>query len=309
MRIGASGYSFDWVDGWGDLPATPSARSNGRTHGVAVTSRGQVVVLRQADPAVVVLGRDGELHDAWGDRFGGAHGLTLGRENGRDVLWITDEVSGEVSKLSLEGETLLQLAAPDLPVYRQGRYAPTWVAVHERRHGGNGDVWVADGYGMNYVHRYSEDGEYLGSLNGEEGGGAFDCPHSLWVDTRRTEPELYVADRGNRRLQVYDLDGRFKRTVGEGVLECPCAGIAYGDGVLIPELCARLTLLDADDRLVGFLGRNEAACALPGWPEVPEDQIVPGRFNSPHAVAADAEGDLYVVEWIVGGRLTKLARC
>jgi hypothetical protein len=168
---------------------------------------------------------------------------------------------------------------------------------------------VADGYGMSLVHRYDAGGRYLGSLSGEEGGGAFACPHAVWVDLRRAEPELYVADRGNRRLQVYDLDGVFKRTVGEGVLECPCTGVRYGDGLLVPELCARLTFLDADDRLVGYLGRNEAACGLPGWPEVAPEQIQAGKFNSPHAAAADAEGNLYVVEWIVGGRLTKLARC
>src|SRR5690606_16022524 len=170
-------------------------------------------------------------------------------------------------------------------------------------------VWVADGYGMSLVHRYDEHGRYLGSLSGEEGAaGVFDCPHSLWVDTRRAEPELYVADRGNRRLQVFGLDGRYRRTVGEGVLECPCGGVLYGDALVVPELCARLAVLDADDHLVGFLGANEAACSLTGWPDLPAEQIHPGAFNSPHAAAADPDGNLYVVEWIVGGRLTKLAR-
>ncbi|SRR5690606_8684136 len=309
MELVVANATFEWVPGWGSLPDAPGVRENGRTHGIAVTADGRVVVCRQADRAVVVLEPDGACADAWGDRFAGAHGLTLVEEDGEERLWLTDEHSGEVAQLTLSGETVRRLDPPGHPAYGTERYAPTWVAVHEPRHGGDGAVWVADGYGANLVHRYDADGRYLGSLTGEEGAGAFDCPHAVWVDTRRAEPELYVADRGNRRLQVYDLGGGYKRTVGEGVLECPCAGVRYGDGLLVPELCARLTLLDADDRLVGYLGRNEAACALPGWPEVAPEQIRAGLFNSPHSAAADADGNLYVVEWIVGGRLTKLARC
>lgn len=308
MRLSAPGLAFDWIDGWTTLPETASARVNGRTRGVVVATDGRVVVFRQAEPAVLVLSAAGELLDAWGDRFSGAHGMTLSLDGGRDVLWVTDEASGEVSKLTLEGGTLLNLAPPPHPAYRTGRYAPTWVAVHERDSGGSGDVWVADGYGMSLVHRYDEGGHYLDSLSGEEGAGAFDCPHGLWVDARRSEHELYVADRGIKRLQVYDLDGRYKRTVGEGVLDCPCAGVVYGDALIVPELCARLSVLDADGELVGYLGRNEAVCALPDWPEVPPEEISAGHFNSPHAAAADADGNLYVVEWIVGGRVTKLAR-
>jgi hypothetical protein len=308
MDLAVADIVFEWVTGWGQLPDTPTARANGRTHSVAVTADGRVVVFRQADPAVVVLAPDGTCLDAWGDRFLGAHGLTLVEEDGREMLWVTDEHSGEVALFTLDGETVRRLDPPDHPAYRTGRYSPTWVAVHERRHGGDGAVWVADGYGMNLVHRYDADGRYRQGLSGEEGAGAFNCPHALWVDTRRAEPELYVADRGNRRFQVYDLDGVFKRTVGEGVLGCPCTGVPYGYGLLVPELCARLTFLDADDELIGFVGRNEAACALAGWPEVAPDQIRDGLFNSPHSAAADADGNLYVVEWIVGGRLTKLVR-
>ena len=308
MDLASAGYAFEWIDGWGDLPDTPSASANGRTHGVTVTRDGRVVVFRQADPAIVVLSPHGERLDAWGDRFAGAHGLTLVEDEGRERLWVTDEHSAEVSKLALDGETLLSLDRPDHPAYRDGRYAPTWVAVDERRHGGSGDLWVADGYGASLVHRYDETGGYLGTLTGEEGAGRFDCPHAVWVDRRRAEPELYVADRGHARFQVYGLDGNYRRTVGEGVLDCPCTGVAYGDALAVPELCARLVFLDADDRLVGMLGRNEAACDLPGWPEVARAAIRPGGFISPHSVAADADGNLYVVEWIVGGRVTKLAR-
>lgn len=308
VRIEANGPCYRWADWTARLPASQQGGDNARTHGVAVTAAGRVIVFWQAEPAVLVFEPDGTLADAWGDRFLGAHGLTLARDGDREMLWLTDQDSGEVVQTTLGGETLLRLEPPPLDAYDAGTYAPTWVAVHEGRWGGNGDVWVADGYGMHFVHRYDRTGHYLGSINGEEGrAGAFDCPHGVWFDTRRDEPELYIADRGNRRLQVYDPDGTFKRAVGIGALECPCAGAVHGEELYVPELCARIAVLDADDHLVRYLGRNEAVCDRPGWPDLPAEHLCPGLFNSPHGLAVDADGSLYVVEWIVGGRLTKLA--
>lgn len=301
--------SYRWFN-WGPrMPPPRRGRANARTHGVAVAGDGSVIIFRQADPAVVVFGANGELRDTWGHQFLGAHGLTLVREGEGEVLWLTDQDSGEVVKTTLGGETLLQLEAPPGSAYDAGEYAPTWVAVFEDRWGGNGDVWVADGYGMSYVHRYDRTGRYLSSINGEEGeAGAFDCPHGLWFDTRHGEPELYIADRGNRRLQVYDPEGTFKRSAGEGALDCPCAGAVYGDELYVPELCARIAILDADDRLVRYLGRNESVCDRPDWPDLPARDLHAGTFNSPHSLAIDGDGSLYVVEWMIGGRITKLER-
>jgi hypothetical protein len=67
---------------------------------------------------------------------------------------------------------------------------------------------------------------------------------------------------------------------------------------------------------MGYLGENEAVCAEPGWPNrldargIPArtDRLVPGKFNSPHGVGVDADGNLYVAEWLIGGRLTKLLK-
>ncbi|MDE0824001.1 MAG: hypothetical protein OSB07_08555, partial [Dehalococcoidia bacterium] len=72
--------------------------------------------------------------------------------------------------MDLEGNVLASLTRPNLDVYQEGMYSPTWVAVNEERHGGNGDVWVADGYGQSYVHRYDKSGNYISSINGEREG-------------------------------------------------------------------------------------------------------------------------------------------
>jgi DNA-binding beta-propeller fold protein YncE len=310
MRIGSNGQTYEWVEQWAHIPDTPSGRENGRTHGVVVSESGNILVFNQANPAVLTYNPAGELIGSWGERFLGAHGMTLVKEGNTEYLWLTDQNTCEVVKTTLDGQTVMNLQRPNLPVYEKANYAPTWVAVNEERFGGNGDIWVTDGYGSNYVHRYDKSGRYLNSINGEEGKtGAFSCPHGIWVDVRKPEPELYIADRSNHRVQVYDPQGTYKRSFGADLLTSPDGFVTYGEYLLIPELFARLTILDAHDELVCHLGANEAAVKLPGWPNLPAEQIQAGKFNSPHGMAADAAGNLYVVEWIVGGRITKLVKC
>lgn len=309
LTLSAGPLHYRWLDWALQLPDTASRRADGRTHGVAVSARGRVIIFQQADPAILILNQDGTLDDAWGDRFPGAHGLTLVEEEGTEFLWLADSKTGEVVKTTLDGRTVMNLQRPELAIYASGNYAPTWVAVHEERHGGNGDIWVTDGYGTSYIHCYDKDGVYLDSINGAEGAaGVFKCPHSIFMDTRKAEAELYIADRGNHRVQVYDTEGNYKRSFGADFLTSPCAFAVSGEHLIIPELRARVTILDQADRLVGYLGDNEAVCDQQGWPNHPTRLIEAGKFNSPHAIAADQAGNLYVVEWIIGGRITKLER-
>ncbi len=126
---------------------------------------------------------------------------------------------------------------------------------------------MADGYGESLVHRYSADGRYLSSLSGEEGpAGRFNCPHGVFIDRRPATPEVWVADRGNARVQVYDTEGHWLRTVGEGFLNSPSAFATDGSNIVVGELFARLAVVDTDDRLVGYLGEDDEAREHPGWP-------------------------------------------
>lgn len=309
MQIGIDGMQYEWIEDWARILDTPSGIENGRTHGVVVTDSGNVMVFTQADPGVLTFNQQGELVASWGDRFSGAHGMTLVKEDDTEYLWLTDQNSREVVKTTLDGQTVLNIEPPKHPVYEKANYIPTWVAVNEERFGGNGDIWVTDGYGSNYIHRYDKTGRYLLSINGEEGKtGAFSCPHGIWVDTRKSEPELYVADRSNHRVQVYDTQGQYKRTFGSEFLTSPDGFVTHGDYLLVPELFARITILDSDDRVVCHLGANEDVVKVKGWPNFPKQELQPGKFNSPHGIAADPAGNIYVVEWIVGGRIIKLVK-
>ena len=305
---------YTWTDGWVDPPQEPLGWMHS---GVAVID-GCVVVAHPGKPALLHYGADGKL-----DRTVELEGLLEphGFSAVREGIWVgdvgfkrrvseaefsTEKANGRVVLVDGGGRVRQELGDPG------AGWSPTAVAVVEE----SGDVWVADGYGKSLVHRFAADGTHLQTLSGDEGAGRFDCPHGVLVDRRRAEPELYISDRANARIQVYGLDGRFRRLVGEGTVVTPTDMTIVGDTLALTDFTqARVTLLDGDDQLVEHIGANPDVQARDGWPnarnasgDLVGPQLEPGKFNSPHTLAADAEGNLYVTEWLIGGRLTKLAR-
>ena len=342
MNVGSGEHTYEWVEDWAQIPDTDSARTGYAHHGIAVTRSGCVIAYHQDDPRGLVFDSEGSLVDSWETGLTEGHGITTVIEGDIEYVWIADNgakarkqggyrrpvapvpdgVSGKVVKMALDGRTVMVLERPPLTVYRDGGYSPSAVAVNEERHGGNGDVWVADGYGRFYVHRYASAGNYIGSITGDEGrAGRFNLPHDICIDTRKSEPELYVGDEWNRQLQVYDLEGKFKRAVGSEYLTKPCAIGVNGDVLMVLELGshnlrAGLWLLDRDDRPIALIGDNPKVDDTDAWPNmrnedgelVRSSRIEPGKFHSPHAIAADSHGDMYIAECLIGGRVIKLRR-
>src|SRR5688572_15077723 len=228
--------AYEWIEGWGRVPDSESARRGWAHPGMAVLRSGDVVTTHPGDATLLVFGPDGVLRAEWPTDLTEAHGISAVEEGGAEYLWVADNGAKRAPGIAYdyrEGphgpqavklrvpdgaretvEPVLRFGAPQLSHYKEGRFSPTSVAVHERRNGGSGDVWVADGYGQHQLHRFDATGEYLSTITGQEGAagaaGAFKTPHGVLVDTRKADPELYVADRGNRRIQVFDLEGRFK---------------------------------------------------------------------------------------------------
>jgi hypothetical protein len=306
MLLKTDWRTYRWIEDWVKIPESALGITNGRTHGVVVTRAGQVVIFHQADPAVLIYSPEGRLLDSWG-AFPGAHGLTLVEEDGVEFLWLVDQATKQVVKTTLEGKIVQTLEAPVHKAYPEAKYVPTWLAVNEKRFGGNGDLWLADGYGAGLVHCYDAAGRYLDALDGSEGAGRFKCPHGLALDVRRGEPEIYIADRGNKRFQVYGVDRKFRRVFGEDFLTSPDVSAGMGEFLIVPELVSRLSILDRHDQLVAQFGLNDSVAQQAGWPNQ-RDGLCPGKFNSPHSAAADALGNIYVVEWMIGGRIIKLEK-
>ncbi|MBB6672759.1 hypothetical protein [Cohnella nanjingensis] len=301
--MGNETRSYEVVSNWAKLP---EGRSFGYTHGIEVDANNRYYVFHTGSPAMYVFDEEGNFLNAWGEEFaGGAHGCYLHREADGERFYLTDTARSEVIKTDLEGNVLLRIGTPDLPdVYDAERlFVPTDVAV-----GPGGLIYVADGYGQSYIHVYDQEGHYIKSWGGKGNGeGQLDCPHGVSVDYRHDEPEIYVADRGNNRIQVFTLEGRHKRFVTEE-MRMPDSFFYYGDEVVFPDLLSRVTVLDKDDKLIVHLGDDPEASKQEGWPNLPNDYYRADRFSSPHGVCADAAGNLYVAEWTQDGRVTKLVR-
>lgn len=184
----------------------------GYSHGVVTDSRDCVFVFNTSTDAVRIFDSQGNFVGSWGDEFeGGAHGMFLSSENGSEFLLLTDHRRHLVVKATLDGQIVLPLGMPDRPDINSAEeeFRPTDVCVAP-----NGDFLIMDGYGKPWIHRYSANGEYLQSFGGEGSDpGKLRCPHGGWVDTRGTEPILWIADRGNNRIQQFTLDGRHVRFI------------------------------------------------------------------------------------------------
>lgn len=342
MLTGTGDNVYEWVDDWAQFPDSDSRREGWAHPGVAVTSAGEIATVHPGDSTILFFNSDGKLLKSWDIAAREVHQLALEDDGTQQYLWAADpgrknvktdavyqptpgENGPQVLKLTLDGDLIQRITVPDHEAYIDGTFAPTSVTVHEAAKGGNGDIWIGDGYGESYVHRFTSNGEYVSSISGEEGdAGRFSCPHSVWIDYRKSEPELYIADRANRRVQVYDLDGEYKRSFGSDVLTSPSSFAIDGDQLIVAELRSRLAVFDIEDRFVCYLAENEpiahvernSAEDVPGWPNNLDDGgnvvrsrvLEPGKLNSPHGIATDAAGNIYGAEWLIGGRYTKLVK-
>ena len=330
MIVGTGDLRYEWIDAWANTTYGTGLPSEWTHHGLTCTDAGEIVVCHPDDDRVLVLDGAGELRASWPTGLTQPHGFAVVVSAGTESVWICDagvrlrrgrdgayepdwsETGGRVVRFRLSDGLVEQiLPSPAVSAYREQRYSPTGVTVDGDR------MWIADGYGASLVHRFACDGTLELTLDGaSEGAGRFDCPHACVVDRRRSTPELYVADRANHRLVVFDRDGRFHRVVGAELLLKPSALTIWQDLLIVADLRGRLTVLDAHDRLVGHIGEHAAISSPPaGFPNaldrhghpVRPTRLEAGRFNSPHDVAADSAGNVYVTEYLVGGRLTKLA--
>jgi len=302
--MGTGRHTYRWIDNWAKLPA---GKQFGYTHSVAEDAQGHIHIHNTSPDSVAVFDADGKFIRSWGgDLFvDSAHGMQISKENGEEFFYFADPGRRRIIKTTLEGKVLFQLEYPkESGAYsNRDEYKPTNIAIAP-----NGDFYVADGYGLSYIHQYDKNAHYIRTIGKPgKGPGEFACPHGLTIDSRSGKPLLLVADRANVRLQYFTLDGKHLSIVDHDLLH-PCHFDIHGTDLLIPDLYCRLTIFNKDNRLVTHLGENFAVKSAAGWPNVARDLRKPGKFNSPHMAIWDRAGNIFCVEWISDGRVTKLQR-
>lgn len=304
--LGQGEFRYRVVPGWAEAALKKVPVKNG--HGLALDSQGRLFFLTdEAQNNLLILDpKSGELLNHWTARMPGAHGLSLIKEDGREVLYITDTALHEVRKLSLDGEELARFLWPEKSgLYtKEAEYRPS-----KTLHRPGQDFWVLDGYGKDYVHHYTASGDLLKSWGGTLGEGDDQLkhwgPHGGALDLRdAASPRIVIAMSDQQEIKRFTLEGRFLDRV-------PLPGgnprdvVFWGEFAFIPHLGDHwpqdrdspgfISVVDRQFRIVSNIGAPPAVYDETGTlqPLKSDDRT----FIHPHAVTVDSEGNVYVAQF------------
>lgn len=303
--LGSGQFTYEEDRTWGKLPPGWAYKE---AAAVGVDANDNVYVFSRGAHPMIVFDRHGNFLRSWGeDMFVRAHGVTMGPD---ESIYCTDDGDHTVRKCTYDGKVLMLLGVP-------GKAAPlhsgqpfnrcTHIALCPH----TGDIYVSDGYGNSCVHKYSPDGKLLFSW-GEAGTdpGQFNIVHNICTDK---EGYVYVADRENHRVQVFDRNGKFQTQWVNMHRPCGlfmdlqkttpyCYIGELGSGMPVnsthPNLGPRVSIYNMQGDMLMRLGDLKGAGQGPG------------QFISPHGIAVDSHGDIYVAEvsWTNTGQHLKPPR-
>ncbi len=287
------------------FPTQPDNQPIGPAHGgVAIDHAGNVYISTDTPRGILVFGPDGKYLRCFGPTQ--IHGLYLRRERDGEYLYAARPNFHEVLKLKTDGTTAWTMGYPEASgLYTKAEeFNPTNIVALP-----DGTIFVADGYGKNYIHKYDRDRKYLKSFGGPGGvpaeDGKFNRCHGLTVDTRGLKPLLIVCNRESGRVEQWDTDGNLVKVLQRN-LRMPATVYVAGDYVAIGELQGRVTILGKDNRIVAQIGDNPNESQRANYGLEPS-QWTEGICNSPHGIAIDKAGDVIVSEWSKFGRLLLFA--
>ncbi|GIW85854.1 MAG: hypothetical protein KatS3mg108_0178 [Isosphaeraceae bacterium] len=317
--VGSGDHRYRCDHHWGQIP--DSIRWF-ETHGVAIDKAGHVYVTHRAGPdrpaspdaaqdTVVVFDPNGRFIRSFGKAWhGGGHGIDIRDEGGQEFLYLAFMFPiNLVVKTDLQGEIVWikdRTAIPTVYDDPKVNFSPTNVAFAP-----DGGFYAADGYGSNYIHQFDRDGQFVRTWGGTgDGPNQYRTPHGIGLDDRpgRT-PSLVIADRANARLQYTTLDGQF--IAEDHNVSFPAHFDTRGEILLVPDLHARVTLMNRNNDVIAHLGHDAdwTREVLDGFKvRLDPGRWPAGKFVHPHDACFDHDGNILVAEWVVPGRLSKLTR-
>ncbi len=324
LIVGHGDFKYRVDKSWGNLDPVKVPVDN--CHEMVVDSKGRIILLTdEIRNNLIIYDQSGNLIDAYCNRFPGGHGLTINEEGGEEFLYICDSGwfhdhkypddwkyfsgNGFASKITMKGELVFNLADPRTTgVYEPDmKFKPSETAVAP-----NGDIYVADGYGSNYIIQYDQYGRYIrhfGGSRNEDPDYNLNGAHGVTLDTRNPdELQLIVTSRFDCAFKFFTLDGKFKKQVtipGALVNRAVIHGKNIYAGVCWSKIDGKLkdgtgyvTILDENDKVVSNPG-GQAPRYVDGELQYQIQEVPFIRHG--HDVCVDGDENVYVCQWN-GGR-------
>jgi peptidylamidoglycolate lyase len=273
-------------------------------HEMVQDKKGRIILLtNETKNNILVYNTGGKLLKTWGHDFPGGHGLTLHDENGTEFLYITDTVKHQVYKATMDGEILLTIDAP----MATGKYdKPEEFIPTETTIDANGDIFVADGYGKQYILHYDSRGNLKNYFGGRgDRDEHFDNAHGIRFDERTGGNDLLITDRTRHCFKIFSREGNLKSMINlPGA--CVCRPVIHGDYLYAavlrsPDLNAVgtgfVTILDSNNHVVSNIGGSEPVYTDGALQSMTQTDKI---FVHPHDVCVDRDENLYVAQWASG---------
>ncbi len=303
LVLGHGTHQYKLNTEWGNLD--PSRYPVKDCHEMVQDSKGRILLLtNETKNNVIIYDKSGKLLETWGTEYPGAHGLTLSKENGEDFLFISDNNRHQVIKTTIDGKVVMTLDYPKESGYykKQEQYIPTEVAI-----GPNGDIYVADGYGEQWITQYDHNGRFIRSF-----GGRGSAPsnlmnaHGICLDDRDVQnPTLIVSAREENAFKRYSLSGTYLETIplpGAYV----CRAVIYGNELYAAVLKSRAYSNDPSGFVIVLDKNNKLISSLAGSTptysgDIPDEMYQTQKvFIYPHDVCIDDDENMYVAQWNSG---------
>lgn len=300
MLYGYGDYQYELVKDWGKN--FPKEWGLNAVPGIYVDSKDRVNILSRSKPPIIVCSTDGEVLDTWGDDIlDRPHGMYMDEDDKIYIVdmevqlaYIFDQEKNLLMTLGRRGEK--SETGAELKDYRTVKHSagPFNYPTHLIK-GEDGALYATDGYGNARIHKFSADGTLRFSW-GEPGTkpGQFMLPHCILFH----DGILYVADRGNDRIQLFTPDGAFIEAWTDTIRP---ASLCIHDGLLYVGECKQtLTFDDAPSRISIFNLNGELVSRL-GNPDhkdpIDRVSIMPKeKYRCIHGLSVDSEGSIYVAE-------------
>jgi hypothetical protein len=299
---------FTAVADWLKLPA---GRQNlGNMHGdIAVSSAGEVYVSVQDPTAgLQVYAPDGKFLRNVPNAPSDFHGFVIRKQDDGEFIYGATMRGQTVVKMRLDGTIVMTIGSASIPdqyKIKNARSGMLSMLLTGLDVAPNGDIYVTDGYASDFIHRFDRNGKYLSSFGGKAAPYSFNTLHKLAIDTRFQPVRLIACDRANNRVVHMSLTGEFLGVVANDLL-LPAAVAITGDNAVIGELNGRVTILDKTGAVVTRVGANTEQGT--GTNKIPPAQWKTGLVLSPHGVALNDHGDIFVAEFNAFGRVHRFNR-